>query len=90
MQWTLQLSWAELVGRAKRWYNRDMVDFGKGPSLTQANPWLRDEAERIERILDVAERDSVIEGLPPFSEETRQQLRHELTVGLRHVRAPAE
>ena len=48
-----------------------MTDFGKGPTLAEANPWLRDEAERIERILDVTERDSVIEGLPPFSEETR-------------------
>lgn len=53
-----------------------MTDFGKGPPLEQANPWLRDEAERI---LDVTERNSVIEGLPPFSEEIRRKLREELT-----------
>jgi hypothetical protein len=56
-----------------------MKDFGKGPTLEEANPWLRDEAERIDRILDVAERNSVIEGLPPFSEEMRRRLREELT-----------
>ena len=39
----------------ERWYNIDMTDFGKGPTLAEANPWLRDEAERIERILDVTE-----------------------------------
>jgi hypothetical protein len=55
-----------------------MTDFGNGPTLEQFNPWLRNEAERVERILDVAERNSVIEGLPPFSEELRQRLRDEL------------
>ena len=55
-----------------------MTDFGKGLTLEQANPWLRDEAERVERILDVTERNSVIEGLPPFSEELRRRLRAEL------------
>jgi hypothetical protein len=43
-----------------------MTDFGKGPTLAQVNPWLRDEVEQIERILDVTERNSVIEGLPPY------------------------
>lgn len=43
-----------------------MTDFGKGPTLEQASAWLRDEAERIDRILDVTERNSVIEGLPPL------------------------
>ena len=73
----------------ERWYNIDMTDFGKGPTLAEANPWLRDEAERIERILDVTERDSVIEGLPPFSEGTRERLRKELTAGSRPGQAPA-
>jgi hypothetical protein len=67
-----------------------MLDFGKGPTLEQANPWLRDEAERIDRILDVTERNSVIEGLPPFSEEMRRKLRDELTGADRPGRAPAE
>jgi hypothetical protein len=66
-----------------------MTDFGKGPALEKANPWLRDEAERIERILDVTERNSVIEGLPPFSEEMRRKLREELTASEGHGRAPA-
>jgi hypothetical protein len=51
-----------------------MVEFGTGPTLKEACPWLRDDAERHERILDVAERNSVIEGLPPFQEETRQRI----------------
>jgi hypothetical protein len=55
-----------------------MNNFGNGPTLEQFNPWLRDEAERVERILDVTERNSVIEGLPPFSEELRRRLREEL------------
>ena len=67
-----------------------MTDFGKGPTLEQANPWLRDEAERIDRILDVTERNSVIEGLPPFSEEMRGKLREELTAADGPGRAPAE
>ncbi len=56
-----------------------MNDFGRGPTLEQACPALRDEAERVERILDVTERNSVIEGLPPFSVELREKLRRELT-----------
>jgi hypothetical protein len=54
-----------------------MIDFGTGPSVEKSNPWLRDQVERVERILDVAERNSVIEGLPPFSEELKRQLREE-------------
>ena len=50
-----------------------MTDFGNGPTLEQFNPWLRDEAERVERILDVSERNSVIEGLPPFSAELKRE-----------------
>jgi hypothetical protein len=52
-----------------------MTHFGTGPSLKDACPWLRDDAERRERILDVAERNSVIEGLPPFHDELRERLR---------------
>ncbi len=67
-----------------------MTDFGKGPTLIEANPWLRDEAERIERILEVTERNSVIEGLPPLSDETRERLREELTAGSELAQAPGE
>lgn len=67
-----------------------MMDFGKGPTLEQANPWLHDEAERVDRILDVAERNSVIEGLPPLSEEMRRKLRKELTDAGGPGRVPAE
>lgn len=54
------------------------IDFGTGPTLKKACPWLRDDRTRIELILDVAERNSVIEGLPPFKEETRRRLRDQL------------
>jgi len=67
-----------------------MSDFGEGPTLEQANPWLRDEAERIERILDVTERNSVIEGLPPFSEQMRRRLREELMEDSGRARPPRE
>jgi coenzyme F420-reducing hydrogenase gamma subunit len=52
-----------------------MRDFGKGPTLIEASRYLRDDQARIERILTVTETDSVIEGLPPFSEGVRQQIR---------------
>lgn len=55
-----------------------MRDFGKGPTLKEASPHLRDNQVRIDRILTVAETDSVIEGLPPFSEEARQRIREHL------------
>jgi hypothetical protein len=67
-----------------------MMDFGKGLILAQANPWLLDEAQRIERILDVTERNSVIEGLPPLSDETRERLRKELKAGSELARAPGK
>ena len=51
-----------------------MIDFGKGPTLREACPWLRDEAARKRLILDVVERNSVIEGLPPLDDETRARL----------------
>jgi hypothetical protein len=51
-----------------------MSDFGNGPSLRSICPWLKDTAERHRRILDVTERNSVIEGLPPFDDETRRRI----------------
>lgn len=54
------------------------MDFGNGPILKDACPYLRDDEERRERILDVVERNSVIEGLPPFEEETRRRLQKQL------------
>jgi len=51
------------------------MDFGKGPTLIEACPCLRDDTERIERILDVVERNSVIEGLPPLREQERDRIR---------------
>ena len=67
-----------------------MNDFGKGPTLKEGSPWLQDEKERIDRILTVAENDSVIEGLPPFGEETRRQLRERLTSLAEPAPKPAE
>ena len=48
--------------------------------MKEASPRLRDDAARIERILTVTEVNSVAEGLPPFSEETRTQLRERLSL----------
>ncbi len=62
-----------------KWYSWGMTDFGKGPTLKEASPHLRNDQARIERILTVTETDSVIEGLPPFEEETRQRIRERLT-----------
>jgi hypothetical protein len=51
-----------------------MIDFGKGPTLKEACSWLRDDATRKRMILDVVERNSVIEGLAPLDDETRARL----------------
>lgn len=51
-----------------------MTEFGTGPTLREASPWLQDDVRRRARIIEVAERNSVIEGLPPFRAETRQRL----------------
>ncbi|HLA84460.1 MAG TPA: hypothetical protein VJL29_06675 [Thermoguttaceae bacterium] len=67
-----------------------MVPPGKGPTLKEACPWLRDDAERRRRIVDVAERDSVIEGLPPLREETRQRILRQLEVIASPGPTPAE
>jgi hypothetical protein len=56
-----------------------MKNFGKGPTLREASPRLRDDQARMERILTVTEINSVAEGLPPFDQETRQRLRKQLT-----------
>ena len=68
-----------VVGQTEWWYNCSMTDFGRGPTLKEASPHLCDEQTRIERILTVTETDSVIEGLPPFREETRRHIRALLT-----------
>lgn len=56
-----------------------MMHFGAGPTLKQVSPHLRDHRARIDRILTITETDSVIEGLPPMQEETRQRIRRRLT-----------
>ncbi len=66
------------------------IDFGKGPILKDAYPWLRDDRARHERILDVTERNSVIEGLPPFQEETRQKIMADLRAVSGRPVPPAE
>lgn len=73
------------------WYTLSMgIDFGNGPALKDSSPWLRDDAERHRRILDVVERDSVIEGLPPFQEETRRRILEQLQATGARPPAPAE
>ena len=56
-----------------------MKNFGKGPTLKEAVPQLRDDKSRIEQILTVTEINSVVEGLPPFQDETRERIRQRLT-----------
>jgi len=56
------------------WYSISMIDFGNGPTLKEACSWLRDDAARKRLILDVVERNSVIEGLAPLDNETRARL----------------
>jgi hypothetical protein len=51
------------------------MDFGTGPTLIEFCPYLRDPDERHARVLDVVERNSVIEGLAPFTPEFRDRLR---------------
>ena len=48
--------------------------FGNGQTLRQFSKYLRDPKERSERILDVTERNSVIEGLPRISKKRKQYL----------------
>jgi hypothetical protein len=55
-----------------------MIDFGKGPTLRESCRWLQNDEERWSRILDAVERNSVIEGLPAFSEETRRRFLEDL------------
>ncbi len=55
-----------------------MVNFGTGPPLREKYAWLRDDAVMHAKIIDVVERNSVIAGLPPFTEEFRRQLLQEL------------
>ena len=63
---------------------------GKGPILKEACPWLRDDANRRQRILDVTERNSVIEGLPPFGQETRERILAELEAMSEPAPTPGE
>ena len=51
-----------------------MKNFGTGPTLREACPWLKDDNARWERILEATERNSVIEGLPPLRDEIRRRL----------------
>ena len=67
-----------LLSRGVLWYNWGMKNFGTGPTLRDASPWLQNATERHAGILDVAERNSVIEGLPPLQAETRRRLMAQL------------
>ena len=67
-----------------------MNDFGKGPTLKDASPYLRDDKSRIEQILTVTETDSMIEGLPPFDEATRERLRRRLRIAASRRPKPAQ
>jgi hypothetical protein len=66
------------------------IQFGTGPTLKDTCPWLRDDATRHRRIVDVTERNSVIEGLPPLQEETRRLIMSRLQDLARRQPSPAE
>ncbi|MBX9791718.1 MAG: hypothetical protein K2Y37_22580 [Pirellulales bacterium] len=66
------------------------IDFGAGPTLKQLAPWLEDDGARHEFILEVTERDSVIEGLPAFNLETRRRILAQLQAIAAQSPAPAE
>jgi len=66
------------------------IQFGTGPTLKDACPWLRDDVLRHQRIVDVTERNSVIEGLPPLQEQTRQLIMSRLQDLARRQPSPVE
>jgi hypothetical protein len=49
----------------------ESMTFGKGKLLRQHSRYLRDPAKRRKRIVDVTERNSVIEGLPKITPQRR-------------------
>lgn len=54
------------------------MTFGKGTSLRAHSKYLKNPKERTKRILNVVERNSIIEGLPKFSKETRRKFARKL------------
>ena len=54
------------------------MTFGKGISLRQFSAHLRNDAVRQDIILDRVERDSVIEGLPRFTKQSRAECLEEI------------
>lgn len=59
-------------------YNARVNPSKQSPTLLEACPWLHDDAARHTLILEVTESSSVIAGLPPFDEETRQRILRQL------------
>ena len=55
-----------------------MVKPETSPTLIEASPFLQDAEERNRRILDVTERNSLIEGLPALTELTRSRILNRL------------
>ncbi len=54
------------------------MTFGTGTPLRQFSSHLRDPQVRHERILNCVERNSVIEGLPRFTDKTRNECLQEI------------
>jgi hypothetical protein len=55
-----------------------MVDYGSGALVKDVCPWLADDAGSIGCIIEAAERNNVIEGLPPYDRANRDRLHEEL------------
>jgi len=66
------------------------MNYGTGKPLSEHCSYLRDDAERHRRILDAAERNSVIEGLPPLQQKTRQRILEQLKTDASRRQEPSE
>ena len=67
------------------------INLGTGPTLQEISPYLQNDAERHARFIDAAERNSVIEGLPPFSDELRLRLAQKMAaISAEPLPAPAQ
>lgn len=58
------------------------MTFGTGTPLRQYSKRLRDPKRRWKSILEVVRRDSVIEGLPDFTPQSKAEILNELKTAL--------
>lgn len=66
------------------------MDFGTGIPLRQFSRHLRNDAVRHEMILNCVERNSVIEGLPRFTKESRTECLREIRKVSKQLKRPSK